>query len=203
MKILNISEGKDNFSQRNNEVKPFSSCNTTSLTMATSYIDQLWEIFINSPTYKKYSQFSQPEDRLQQALLDWGLEPTNHYDLQKGYNRFMEKEIDNFSVAAPFRALVDELLAGKPWVGSGTFPGFPNLENKPLGHIICIVGLHYESDPYAPAGVIVDDPYGDTMNNWKGSGNDVIIPWDLFVKWMKPLEDLKGDIFWAHRLKTA
>ena len=203
MKILNVSEGKANYSQRNNEVRPLSSCNTTSLTMATSYIAALWDIFINSPIYKKYAEYQQPEDRLQKALLDWGLNPENHYDLMKGYNRFMGKDIDFFSVMVPFRELVDELLSGKPWVGSGTFPGFPNPVKSPLGHIICIVGLAYEDDPYSPAGVIVDDPYGDTMNNWQGSGNDVTIPWDLFVKWMKPLDEKTGATFWAHRLKTA
>jgi len=203
MKILNVSEGKANYSQRNNEVRPLSSCNTTSLTMATSYIAALWDIFINSPIYKKYAEYQQPEDRLQKALLDWGLNPENHYDLMKGYNRFMGKDIDFFSVMVPFRELVDELLSGKPWVGSGTFPGFPNPVKSPLGHIICIVGLVYEDDPYSPTGIIVDDPYGDTMNNWQGSGNDVTIPWDLFVKWMKPLDEKTGATFWAHRLKTA
>ena len=203
MEIHNISAGKDNYSQRNNKVRPLSSCNTTSLAMGTSYIPSLWNIYINSPTYKKYPQFEQPEDRLQQALLDWGLNPENHYDLMKGYNRFMEKEIDVFSTSALFSELVDDLLSGKPWVGSGTFPGFPNPVKTPLGHIVCVVGLAYESDPYKPSSIIIDDPYGDTMNNWQGSGNDVAIPWDLFVKWMKPLEEKTGRIFWAHRLKTA
>ena len=203
MKIHNVSAGKDNYSQRNNKVRPFSSCNTTSLAMATSYIAALWDIYINSSTYKKYPQFEQPEDRLHQALLDWGLNPENHYDLMKGYNRFMEKEIDFFSPSVPFRELVDELLSGKPWVGSGTFPGFPNPVKTPLGHIVCVVGLAYESDPYTPSSIIIDDPYGNTMNNWQGSGNDVTIPWDLFAKWMKPLEEKTGSVFWAHRLKTA
>jgi hypothetical protein len=200
MKTFNVSEGMDNFSQRNNEVKPLSSCNTTSLTMATFYIKPLWEIFINSPAYKRYNQFAQPEDRLQQALLDWGLEPTNHYDLMKGYNRFMGKDIDTFSTMVSLRVLVDELLSGKPWVASGTFPGYPNLVKTPLGHIVCVVGLVYENDPHTPAGIIIDDPYGDTMNNWKGSGNDITIPWDLFVDWFKPCGD--PTVFWAHRFKT-
>jgi hypothetical protein len=47
--------------------------------------------------------------------------------------------------------------------------------------------------------MIIDDPYGDTMNNWKGGGNDIKIPWDLFVKWMKPVGE--PSIFWAHRFK--
>jgi hypothetical protein len=195
----NVSEGKANFSQRNNKVRPLSSCNTTSLTMATFYIDPLRDMFLKSPCYSKYNQFDQPEDRLQQFLLDRGLEPTNHYDLMKGYNLFMGKEVDAFSVSVPFRELIDELLAGRPWVGSGTFPGHPKPIQKPLGHIVCVVGMVYESDPYSPAEMIIDDPYGNTMENWTGSGNDIKIPWGLFVNWMKPVKN--PDVFWAHRLK--
>jgi hypothetical protein len=167
--------------------------------MATSYIDGLWSMFINSPNFLKYKCFEQPEDRLQQALLDWGLEPTNHYQLMEGYNRFIGAEIDSFSLSAPFHDLIDLLLEGIPWVGSGTFPGFPKEEKKPLGHIVCVVGMIYETDPYSPAAMIIDDPYGDTMNNWQGSGNDVKIPIDLFVNWMKPLKN--PDKFWAHIFK--
>ena len=199
MKIHNISNGKINFSQRNNKVRPLSSCNTTSLTMGTSYIPSLWEKFINSLNYKKYPHFEQPEDRLQQYLLDCGLEPTNHYDLMNGYNKFMGEEIDIFSTRVSFKELIDDLLSGRPWVGSGTFPGYPVLEKKPLGHIVCVVGMTYENDPYKPIEIIIDDPYGNTMNNWKGSGNDIKISRDLFTQWMKPLND--PDIFWAHRFK--
>jgi hypothetical protein len=87
-------------------------------------------------------------------------------------------------------------LEGRPWVGSGTFPGFPKEEKKPLGHIVCVVGMVYETDPYSPTAMIIDDPYGDTMNNWQGFGNDIKIPFDLFINWMKPLKD--PDKFWAH-----
>jgi hypothetical protein len=167
--------------------------------MATSYMPELWARFINSCHFLKYKNFPQPEDRLQQALLDWKLEPTNHYQLMEGYNRFMGSAVDSFSVSAAFEFLIDELLAGRPWVGSGTFPGWPEPEKKPLGHIVCIVGMVYETDPHSPAGIIVDDPYGDTMNNWKGNGNDIVIPFDKFAAWMKPCGD--PNIFWAHCFK--
>jgi hypothetical protein len=168
--------------------------------MATSYIEKLWDMFINSAYFLKYKRFEQPEDRLQQALLDWGLEPTNHYDLMKGFNRFIGKNVDVFSVSVSIKDLIDDLLSGKPWVGSGTFPGYPckiQPPKKPLGHIVCVVGMEYENDPYSPSAVIIDDPYGNTMNNWTGSGNDVKIPWNLFVDWMKPVKD--PGLFWAHR----
>jgi hypothetical protein len=208
MKIIDVSDGKVNYSQRNNEVRPYSSCNTTSLTMGTSYNKKLWDLFIASPVFLRYKQFEQPEDRLQQALLDWGLDPTNHFDLMKGYNKFIGKDIDTFSTSFPFNALVDDLLSGRAWIGSGTFPGYPKLNiNKKtgkaeaLGHIVCVVGLMYEEDPYKPIDMIIDDPYGNTMSNWSGSGNNVYIPWDLFVKWMKPVNN--PAVFWAHRFTES
>jgi hypothetical protein len=104
--------------------------------------------------------------------------------------------------------LVDDLLSGRAWIGSGTFPGYPKLninkktgEPEALGHIVCVVGLMYEEDPYKPIDMIIDDPYGNTMSNWSGSGNNIYIPWDLFVKWMKPVND--PDIFWAHRFTES
>jgi hypothetical protein len=195
--IINVSEWKPNYSQRNNLVRPLSSCNTTSMVMATSYMDKLWSIYLQSPYYAKYKQFEQPEDKLQQAMLDWGLDPTVHADLMAGYNKFMGRPIDRFSTLCKFSDLAADLISGKPWVGSGTFLGHPVLGAKPLGHIVCVVGLVYEVDPLFPQEVIIDDPYGDTLHNWKGSGNDVHIPWDLFVAWMKPVGN--PDIFWAHR----
>jgi hypothetical protein len=170
------------------------------MTMASSYIGYLWSMFINSGYYFMYKQFEQPEDRLQQSLLDWGLDPTNHYDLMRGFNKFIGKDVDTFSESVSIKDLIDDLLFGKPWVGSGTFPGYPSKiqpPKKPLGHIVCVVGMEYENDPYSPSAIIIDDPYGNTMNNWIGGGNDVKIPWNLFVDWMKPVKD--PGVFWAHR----
>ncbi len=169
------------------------------MTMAASYMPELWERFSKSSINKKYETLKQPEDRLHFFIKEQGLNPENHYDLMKGFNLFVEKEVDYFSTDVSLISLIEELLAGRPWVGSGTFPGFPILAKNPLGHIVCVVGMVYEDDPYKPAEMIIDDPYGNTMNNWQGAGNDIKIPWDLFVNWMKPVKD--ANVFWAHRFK--
>jgi len=200
MKTFNVSEGLPNYSQRNNQIRPLSTCNTTSYTMATSYIPELWERFQNSEDFRRFSNFPQAEDRLTAALDGWKLNVTVHNDLMNGYNRFMGGRYARFSTANRWTDLVSDMIdRNLPWVGSGTFPGYPNPLKSPLGHIIAVVGLRYESDPTRPEGVIVDDPYGNTMDGWRGSGNDVVIPWELFVKWMKPLENSDGSLFWAHR----
>ena len=46
------------------------------------------------------------------------------------------------------------------------------------------------------AKVKIDDPYGNTLNDWQGSGNDIFLPWDYVVKNIKPLNS--SSIKWAH-----
>ena len=210
-KINNVSNGLENFSQRNNEVKPLESCNTTSYTMATSYIDKLWEIFKNSKIYKKYSiKYKQEEDCLQKYALDIGLNPTVHADLCKAYNNFMnggtEKELGSeyktyaiFRDNVPIISILNEIECGRPVVLSGTFPGFPTAKKTPLGHIVTLVGDAWNPSSDInnhPDYLIIDDPYGNTVNDWKGSGNDVFITWAQFIEWFKPVggETVK----WAH-----
>jgi hypothetical protein len=196
MNKVNVSKGQVNFSQRNNEVRPLESCNTTSYTMAMSYIPELWEMFKDSPVNKKYAKrFPQEEDRLQQFLLDIELDPTVHADLLKGVTHFMGRPVSTFSTALRRTEMIGELLKGKPVVLSGTFPGFPRAMDKPYGHIVVLVGAQFRNID-KPEYMIIDDPYGDTLQNWNGSGDDIAIPWDLFVQWFKPVGN--PDIFWAH-----
>ena len=123
MRTYNVSKDKVNYSQRNNEVNPNKSCNTTSMVMAASYMPEVWNLFTNSELYKKYSQkFKQPEDCLQQYMLDVGLRPTFHDDLAKAFNQFVGKKVASFSMGMPLATMVKELKEGRPVVISGDFP---------------------------------------------------------------------------------
>lgn len=209
-KIINVSDGLSNFSQRNNKVNPGTSCNTTAYTMAASYIPDLWKKFKSSPIYLEYSKrFSQEEDCLQQYILDSNLEPTIHDDLCRGFNDFInggnEDDVDDykiysrFSTDVPIISIINQLIEGKPVVLSGTFPGYPRKLKTPLGHIVTLVGAIWESESDVnnhPDKIIIDDPYGNTINNWSGSGNDIILSWNQFINWFKGLEDTSKK--WAH-----
>ena len=50
---------------------------------------------------------------------------------------------------------------------------------------------------YGEEGVTIIDPYGDTLNDWKGSGRRVILSWERFHQWIKPCGAM--DRKWAHR----
>jgi hypothetical protein len=186
--IINVSKGKMNYSQRNNELKPQESCNVTSMVMALDYLGYTFP-----EGYHK-----QPEDNLRAFMESIKLEPTVHNQLSKGVNEWMGKKVTFFSTSVPIDTLINEIMAGRPAVLSGTFPGYPNLVKNPLGHIVCLVGFEWIKNNYneIPSAAIVDDPWGNTLANWKGSGNDIRIPWELFIKWFKPIGNPK--IKWVH-----
>lgn len=195
MRIYNVSKDKVNYSQRNNEVNPNKSCNTTSMTMAASYMPKIWELFINSPIYKNYAKkFEQPEDCLQQFILDNKLRPTYHDDLSKAFNDFVGKNVTKFSMSVPIATLVAELKEGRPVVISGDFP---KADGKTLGHIVCLVGCVFNNDnkTEVPDYWIIDDPYGDTLNDWQGSGNDIKLTNEFFMKYIKEKGKSRK---WAH-----
>ena len=56
--IINISDGKANYSQRNNKIKPHESCNVTSMCMALDYLGY---------SFPK-GGYEQPEDNLGRSL---------------------------------------------------------------------------------------------------------------------------------------
>jgi hypothetical protein len=105
----------------------------------------------------------------------------------------MGKRVTAFSTERSIAAIMRELRDRRPVVISGTFPGYPELnrnkktgEAEPLRHIVCLVGYEGKNEHEAPASMVWDDPYGNTLENWKGSGNDVKVDYQLFTDWIKP-----------------
>ena len=195
MKTINVSKNFSNYSQRNNEVNPYKSCNTTSMIMALSYLPKLWKFLKNSDSFKKYNEkYKQPEDCLQQYMLDNGLRPTNHFDLSVATNKFVGKDVTKFTMSLSIQGLLDELKANRPVVISGNFP---KSDGKYLGHIVTLVGCTLDDDD-KPVSWIIDDPYGNTLKDWKGSGNDITISNEYF---MKHIKNCGCGMKWAHTFK--
>jgi hypothetical protein len=66
------------------------------------------------------------------------------------------------------------------------------------------VGAEWSGDPdpaSPPDAVIWDDPYGNTLNDWHGSGNDVRASYRRFVEWIKPTGNTQ--VKWAHLFKEG
>ena len=101
----------------------------------------------------------------------------------------MAEAVTRFHTAISVKELKHNIDADLPVVLSGTFPGYPTKRPQPLGHIVTMAG-------YGPEGVIIIDPYGDTLNDWKGSGKRVLLDWSQFKNWIKPAGNDQQK--WAH-----
>ena len=188
---INISTGKVNYSQRNNNRDPLNTCNVTSMVMALCYLGHKF------PDGK----YSQPEDNLHYFITEvkkW--RPWVHDELSRGTNEWMGKNVTSFSVSRSIPSILNELKNGRPVVLSGDFPGVPTKRAKPLGHIVTLVGAIWPDGKQdfdgTPTSVIIDDPYGNTLNDWKGSGNDIILSWERFIDWFKPCGS--QTVKWGH-----
>jgi hypothetical protein len=135
-------------------------------------------------------RYSQPEDNLRDFMLGRKCSPEVHADLSACVNAWLDRKVTRFSTDTFVTNILTDLDMGLPVVLSGTFPGHP-VQGKPLGHIVTLVGY----DPLE--GACIFDPYGNTLNNWRGSGRDVWLSWEQFFTWFKPCGN--RSIKWAHR----
>jgi hypothetical protein len=88
-------------------------------------------------------------------------------------------------------AAVDDIIAdlkdGKPSVMSGTFPyKYKDGSVKNIGHIVTISGVEMAENG-SPLSWIAQDPYGNTWENWSGSGRDIIFSHEQFMAYLKNL----------------
>lgn len=105
------------------------------------------------------------------------------------------------------------VLDSLPIILSGSFP---KSNGARLNHIVVCTGFAMKEEDYNKAvnsvkikGVIpndikiekikIDDPYGNTLLDWNGSGNDIWLSWNYVVKNIKPLNS--DTIKWAHVIK--
>lgn len=129
-----------------------------------------------------------------------------HDYLCLGANKWIGTEAAKFSTTIDFKkALWKYFVNGNlPMVISTNFGGY--------GHIVVVTGVQFSTETYnkiketqdfslEPLSIIIDDPWGkynyktdkyDAPNN----GNDIIIPWDIVVKRVKPYNS--STVKWAH-----
>ena len=186
---INVSKGKLNYSQRNNERDPVNTCNVTSMVMALDYLGYSF------PS----GQYKQPEDNLHLFMTEKKLRPWVHAELSLAVDAWLGKQITSFSTGRSISAIIDQLKDDRPVVLSGNFPGFPVKLEKPLGHIVVLVGIEWDDPVCSPKSIIIDDPYGNTLNNWQGSGNDIVLSWTQFIEWFKDCGSTQKK--WGHFFK--
>lgn len=193
----NNSKGKPYYTQRNNKIKPGSSCNVTSMIAALSAAG--W------PVEKMVAKNQQAEDDLllfimTDAVVDkkWrsldpeGKIPPNewHAVLAFGTNRWLKSKGYNclpvvFSEAVALDEIQKTVKAGGACVVSGRFP----YKTGSLNHVVAVVGIDETS-------LIVDDPFGDWHDEYATiKGDDIKMDSSEFYSLLKPLGAVKK---WAH-----
>jgi hypothetical protein len=177
MKINLMTDDVPFFSQRNNELDPHSSCNVTAMVQALSILRMGFPL----------SKFSQPEDALRNLIVTSGGDPTVHADLSKGFNEWIGKRTSSFTTNAAINDIILDLKNGKPSVMSGTFPyKYRDGNVKNIGHIVTLSGVELSEDGN-PVSWDIQDPYGNTWENWTGSGRNIKFSHAQFITYFKTL----------------
>ena len=196
----NNSKGKPYYTQRNNKIKPGTSCNVTSMVAALSAAG--W------PVEKMASGGRQPEDELMRFVMTdaacdrkWrmldpqGKIPPNewHAVLAYGTNRWLfglgyPSNIVSWKEGATLAEIQEQINRGGAVVASGRFP----CQGTELDHMVAIVGID-EAD------LIIDDPWGDWRDGYATvKGDDIPLSHSQAAQMLKPLGSVKK---WAHLVK--
>ena len=187
--IYKVDIDKENYTQRNNEVKPHESCNVTSIIMALDYMG-----------YEKQfpkGRFRQPEDNLRDFIENdpdcicayenyiksnsWAKNipaPQIHDILSTCTNLWMKMTVTRFRSYMHIPDIINEIKNGRPVVINGVFqrPG-----RLPLDHFVILVGYNDKTQE-----VCYDDPYGKTYSwDTNQSGNDCWCSWESFIRDIK------------------
>ena len=207
-KSFNCATNQSHLSQRNNEVTPSWTCNTTSMCMGLTYAG--WTL--------PKGQYERAADNLtyfcqhDQRVLDyynevdptnyqkWLTDPDNNYApnevhavLNYATNLWMGKTCTYWNGETSLTDICSDLRKGLPVILSAKF--------GTLNHIVCATGLKYLSNDTTytnPQRLMYNDPWGLTYyyNDWNYScdGNE--------IEWSKVLSDIKpvnSAVKWSHR----
>jgi hypothetical protein len=200
MKIINNSDGKPWYTQRNNQLSPGSSCNVTS--MVSGLASAGWPF----PAGK----FNQEEDNLldfirsnAQVQRRWDVidpqhkTPPNqiHELLCLGTNLWIASMGGQPIVLRWDLRLPDVVRAiddGGTVVMSGRFQDYRSGE---IGHIVTVVG-YQATDAGETTHVILDDPWGDYETLYKVQrGDDVFMP---VADWLHMIRDQDKPVKFGH-----
>lgn len=209
--IIDVSAGKQNYSQRNNQISPTGSCATTSIAMALDYAgiafpaskwaqpeDAIIDFIRTSPEVQEFYQKNYPDLFRVKA-------PANEVHAVNvfGVNLYFQKKIIDFSMKIAVSEILFRTVAGLAVPVSGVWAG--------LHHIVCVVGFETkQEDVYlcpGPGGlaldlvdtVLIDDPYGDYRTGYKiQKGNNIAVPFKDFVANVKSRGSLAEK--WAYMI---
>lgn len=215
---INISEGKDYHTQRNNAIDPMGTCATTSMVMALIYSgvelpdcgdrqqeDVLTEFIRTDPRVKEAYQRDYPTE------FKNGVPPNELAPMRAlGTNLWIGREVNRFSWVSLLQDVILSIISKKACIMSGVWP-YKNAqgEEKGISHVVCVCGFESAQEDILQAktardinldlmvSMIVDDPFGDYRTGYRDPrGNDVIVPFRDFIRITKEQGSVSRK--WAH-----
>lgn len=104
-----------------------------------------------------------------------------HLVLSYGTNLFINCNVTSYETRG-IDTIIKLLKSGASLVVSGQFQG--------LNHVVCVVGIQYEKDTGKVHKFLIDDPWYKTLDyKSKKTGDDSLITYDDFLKYVKPLNN--------------
>jgi hypothetical protein len=213
------------WTKKNLIVNSINVCNTTSICMGSSYAgwhfpqkpysqykqeeDRLTAFCLED---RRVSEFYR--NKMPTLWNDWqngvknALTPNQvHRVLEYATNTWFGTKVVTFSDDVYLGKIIYEIVdSNLPVVVSGNFPKSYG-SKETIGHIVVLVGLIYKKkdiisrkgyDVSNPTHFIFDDPWGNFIEGYekKLPGNDIICPYDLALKYLKPIDRKKYK--WAY-----
>lgn len=201
MKIVNNSDNKPYYSQRNNELSPGSSCNVTS--MISGLVSAGYPHF---PAGK----FKQEEDNLLDFIRSsrdvqrrWDeidpkhTNPPNqiHETLCLGTNLWLAP-MGQPKIVLRWNLRLADIISVIDQGGAVVMSGrFQDQRSGEIGHIVAVVG--YQADEAGEiTHVILDDPWGDYETQYRVQrGDDVFMP---ISDWMSMIREQNNPVKFGH-----
>ena len=203
MKIVNNSDGKPYYSQRNNELSPGSSCNVTS--MVSGLVSASWPL--------PEGKFKQPEDNLLDFIRSnpavqkrWDeIDPQHktppnqlHELLCLGTNLWTE-HLGGPKILLLWQLSIADIKAAIDNGGAVVMSGrFQDERSGEIGHIVPVVGYQAD-DSGAVTHFILDDPWGDYSSLYRVQrGDDIFMP---VADWLSMIRDQNKPLKFGHVIK--
>jgi len=203
--VLNLSTESAYRTQRENRLKPHSSCNVTSMAMALDVTG--WSRMIDTggrslPDYlTEFFETPKAYDMMK-VLAPWavGQYPPQqvHAVLEWGINFLIGQKAIQFSTTWSIDKINTALDSGMPCVISGDFPYYDNRGNETtIGHIVTLVG-YIKDNENKIISYIIDDPYGDYHTRYQShEGNDIAMSVEDFNNIIRG----NSGLYWGHIFK--
>jgi len=203
MKIVNNSDGKPYYSQRNNDLSPNSSCNVTS--MVSGLVSASWPLPAGA--------YKQPEDNLLDFIRKnpevqkrWAevrpqkdIPPNQIHELLcLGTNLWVE-HLCGPKIELLWQLSISDIKGTIDRGGAVVMSGrFQDRRSGEIGHIVPVVG--YQADDAGEVThLILDDPWGDYESHYQiQRGDDIFMP---VADWLSMIRDQNKPLKFGHVIK--